>query len=1852
MSRLYLTLSLALAATAAAADPAPPSPRPGGRSDREHDIILVMDVSGSMLFDTKEGGKTIMGPSDINGIRFDAINLILDSARPEDRVALVLFAGSTAVPTLYIDGSGYVGMNRTYTRDGVAIKGRDFLKQLVKEILDHEESIVKDKEKGKASAAADYLQYNLKKTPTGNTFSLADGTSIIGTLKTIAKADSKLLTDSGSNRAPWLFLFTDGDEDPPEADAFEMAPPHKLKIGGGHHLQFENVEVKTHYDYIRDKKYFIDPDPRSKRRKWKPLVQNLLEGENMRDPEMKPYRDKQVRVITFAIGKQCDKELLQTLADQINPAASKGFGHYAAENVGDVVKELKVAYWGLRDCFVKDLDRKATGDYEEFTSPVTDPWLDMGLLLYRKKKTDNGEETVIVAPEDGQVVVSAVRPGENGPATVDLKDFRPRKSRSHWYYYLAPETEEDKVLRAKLKGAAVNLSVRKAESADFVCTAILRTPTPLFAAQHPAYDSAYSPLDAVPFEVEFKPDPSHEDFQATQFVVWASLTRLSGEMKEVAKIQLKQEGARFLGEYVFHRDPQNRDNSLPGKYAVDIEITGSGPGPLQGFRFRLPRSLIRVTDYPNVNLSSDKLVVSPDDKGFFRARLGVTLANVGNKELLVGRDKSRVMATLRAEFVGAAALAGKGPTKLEASKFKLEKEIRLPGGEFKGAILELPATAVSRIPADIYTGGQIEVRVPWKTEAFSIPVTVRKDRWKLELVDPAKGLTLDFSGPGAEPVSAKLLARLKTSLPVEEDVWLSKSGSADNPPERSIQIPLAGSKPNVTLTIDGLEAAVATPKGGKTIDLRVPRPEGLADGSWDGKIYLVGPAVEPLPIPISLVRGLWKLVLPKGQKVLVDFSDRNKMEERVSLPARLDTVGPGKAVVRLGDEKTKDAAHEGAKRLPVRFEGGDSANPVEAVVELLGEDAVEPSGRPLTLVLKRPKVLPPDTTWKGKLYLVGKDVVPLEIPLEVCRNRWKLEADPELTVNVASRAGSASTRPTIGVGLRDAPPGVTENVEWRLSKEWSGTKVGDGELLKFSRRGPGGAATLRVPVKGLGNPITAGADRGSGELCLAEVHGELPAGEYVCELYLAGEGVESRPVTLRLRVDQPVVCLEDDPEPIQKLSALAPAGRDLKWSFRLRTELEKESSPAQYAAFAEVLKNIPLKRKDGGDELPIAVVSGADRLLLQLKVPASVREGEFVGQLRLDLNRAKAGAAAVLVELPLHLHVAHFAARLAKSELRLEPVKASGANPAPPRAEGKVRLRKAPSEKAVRWWVEHLPADPKDGIFKPLDAGHLDVLMNDKSVMKQGGRPNGPSNPLGPNESIELTVRATNYADLPPGWYAARLRFHSEAADLAQVVEGYPDDLRVVVLVKGLVVGEPEFGKAYQFMKPGEFSVVVTAYDCEPGDGYVYERRDNDKQKRHNPCKLGSPTELGAPKELGTAGQAVRHFKYKVPVRPWQAGHNPFVVSWDWFTEQNEAEHAERQVDVDAEGEITVTPQLAATGETVVVHAVVDPGSVPPGGLTLNVVPPRTKEFSLQLHPVERKGYLEETCKLDEAGVYTISKPPNGKDEIPQTAKAEAVFAVREGVKDADMLYGCGKIGRAILFWRNDIDHVQIQHVLDLENKGETDCRYTARLRFPSDGGVGRSIIEPKGLDRLDPPANLREADAESPLDVKLLVDGQEKAVAEGKIKAGRSLELGVAGEIAAAVRQQAGEGSGSWSRVNGMYVEVTLQWDGKEEKRTIAVPLVVQTKHGGLQGGVAACLYVAVLGLAGFGAHRWWVNGGRTWFQRLYGSNSGGQPPGPDDPDMPVSGTHASTDATSVPRQPGPVESPGHREEELPPGW
>jgi hypothetical protein len=807
-------------------------------ADLPQDLILAVDVSFSMTEPFESRGRTFPA-SDPEGIRWDGLRFVLDVARPQDRIALVLYRGEAVVVSTRIDPSGFVDLSHSYNGKS----GRALLEAVLTEIQQKEQEAVKKK-----AQIEDYVLDSLGGFKVG----MWPGTSTKLTLDTIKK--DLLKGVDPAQRPTWVLVFTDGmDEKPfPDDNDRDWKMPRQ-----GHQ--------RSDYDYI-DQLADISP-----------TKLNGLAGEWVKD-----YRERQVPVFTFALGSECHLPFLQAISDNSHPPSleARSSASYNPQNSSELLEVLQQVRWELRQYWVVPVaPARHRPEQEIFRTSEAGIWQDLGVLLFRNRLRGGQPEGKALAPLSKDVAVPRLVSAEG--AATDLPDLQPRMSRSHWYYSCP---NDDSRFQGRLEWT---ISHQTADDSNYQskCFAAVRTRQPLFAFREPRQAGRYTPKDAIPLEVVFTPQTislrdgkeeipfAADDFQVTARVFPLKAPREGRDLtlallpledggpaaKTLRVVNVDRAARRFRTELVLDPDPESKGKpELLGRYAVDVTITGL-QGPLEGAKRRLLRSTFEVAAYPGVYLPDEPIVISSSGPDTVRATIATGLKidtdprrNVANLSLRVSKG------------VGVGEL-------VKPELFQLvPKQLALYGREGTFQV-ELPAEQWAALTVGRHKGGRLEVKAPWQDWTAAASVELVADRTPCPV--SASPVTFDFSTDADQKQTRKVFASLDTRLTTRELVWLNTSEKTDgkapetlvldptlNPKGKKIKLPAQGLGERVELNV-----GMTPPQ--ERLSLTLARgDEPLAPDRYRTVLWVVGPGVTPAPVPVEVVVDQPKAVLEQDDK--------------------------------------------------------------------------------------------------------------------------------------------------------------------------------------------------------------------------------------------------------------------------------------------------------------------------------------------------------------------------------------------------------------------------------------------------------------------------------------------------------------------------------------------------------------------------------------------------------------------------------------------------------------------------------------------------------------------------------------------------------------------------------------------------------------------------------------------------------------------------------------------------------------------------------------------------------------------------------------------------------------------------
>jgi hypothetical protein len=829
--------------------------------DKPHDLVLAVDISYSMVrhFPPTLRQGAWLPPSDPEGIRWDAVQFAIDLARPKDRIALVVFRGEPLVLTQFLDPSGFVTIGGDKHYDGKT--GRELLKTVVAEIQADEiktastnlERVAEARQRNpnfeyeKVSYAypdLDRVASLRRHTPGNIDGSIWDGTSIVFTLETIKKR--LLPRQATDDRQGWVLLFTDG---------FEASPLLTDPATGRERPATAEEDAPHAYKYA-DFKY----------------VGELMAARN--DPaeldrqvekRVREFRDKRVPIFTFGLGDDCFMPFLRRISEKSNPPGVRipGASHHAVNNLV-MFEQIRQVAWELRQNWLTPPPRVGT---ESFDTPRVGIWHDLSLLLFLESLNPRAKRLAL-AP-DG-VDVKAVK------GKVENPSLAPLTSRSHYFYYLAPDSKVKE--QVGIDGALRFVPHRPAGltgDAQFRYYLGLRTEKPLFEYREPAAgEPRYTPKDLIPFEVAFHPD-DRGLFRARDFTVQATLVPAPeagraaraypgrGSPQDPLPLGLVMPAERLFrheriaGSPGFTLDdnphgPKNPD--LVGPFYVEVLITGTA-GPLRGAERRLIRRTIAIKDYPELKITTPQIRLSNAGEDAGRAAVPMELDMV--------TEPTGHVADLTAEVRPAADADGKSPFPAEALEIA-HGEDHAPGGKLelygrRGVFhIALPAGKWAGLRPGENNTLTFQVRTPWAKAPVTVPITIAKERYRAS----APAAVFDFS---VKEVSGKkeLPVTLHTRLQTEERVFLSaeRKWFVDEKTYREAETQTLEFKGDdnqvLQAEVTGLGGKGVLVKGGvaagAVLPLAVTPKRALSAGRFRRTFYLIGPAVEPAAVTVEVV---------------------------------------------------------------------------------------------------------------------------------------------------------------------------------------------------------------------------------------------------------------------------------------------------------------------------------------------------------------------------------------------------------------------------------------------------------------------------------------------------------------------------------------------------------------------------------------------------------------------------------------------------------------------------------------------------------------------------------------------------------------------------------------------------------------------------------------------------------------------------------------------------------------------------------------------------------------------------------------------------------------------------------------
>ena len=602
---------------------------PAKRAEAPLDLIVVVDVSLSMSKNyntlTKDkDGKITWSATDPEGIRWDGIQFLIDTANDEDRVALVIFRTDAALVTAGLPNqkNGYVMMK----------DGRKALKEAVRRLQEHELSLEKTAElqlaptveqsraeedapllltKPKENRLEDFLPMPAATGETRWAY-LGSGTSNVLTLRALAEWE---LLAKIAERPQYVLLFTDG-EDACYYQNFNMRTPGATnplwkgdkpfrlidKPNESKIIQWGGAALESMIppDFLKlspaDRKNFDESKYKALREK--DVLSRIQRNEPIIDITLATLRKANVNVFTFGLGPDVEKTMLERIVSGARPTSGvkdfRGATFFAKDNL-KLFEQLQHVGWELRERWkVTGVPSRTSKTEAGFNTPSLDVCQSLGALTYSKLPNQAQAQ----AP-----LKSLLRPGDP-PITA-----RTYSSRSHDYLQVLPQAGT----------GPREISVEHPEGREAICEFGLRPITPSVELAQPDPTVGYSLLDAIPVRVDFE-DIETAKLEPAMFRVTARIFRNGPDGTPQATYELALEtrmhapgSPKWSFEKKWHVARAAFESNILaaamcGEWNLDVEIETVCTDekfpdhPLGKAKRKLLRRQFRIDGYPKLKL--------------------------------------------------------------------------------------------------------------------------------------------------------------------------------------------------------------------------------------------------------------------------------------------------------------------------------------------------------------------------------------------------------------------------------------------------------------------------------------------------------------------------------------------------------------------------------------------------------------------------------------------------------------------------------------------------------------------------------------------------------------------------------------------------------------------------------------------------------------------------------------------------------------------------------------------------------------------------------------------------------------------------------------------------------------------------------------------------------------------------------------------------------------------------------------------------------------------------------------------------------------------------------------------------
>jgi hypothetical protein len=676
---------------------------------QNRDTVISVDMSLSLVGNPE---ATNLPPSDPQGLHWDGIDFIINSAGSGDRIGLQIFRFNSIMVSRLIDPSGMVHLDREYTLANQKKKtGRAWMLDLVHELREFEQTT-------KNGPPRNELEIPF----VGKPFLFTHGTSSLLALRALDKLQVFKVDD---NRENLLILFTDGMEE----FSYGFYQNDIAKFKSVYDVDFYGSVDELDFDAVKDLANIKND------------AKQFAKFLNSRCSFLQQTRTP---LIAFGLGANCDMKLLEGLASSSGFVRNKSGKAIAVKSNIDLFDKMRDFQWDWSEKWVKKINYKSQNKNKNVSLSFIKEFKELDFYGYRI---------------DSDGIASA--PGGEKPNIVDSAAgfipqslYRSSGVKSHWYYSFVFDNFDT----TKFTNGFVDFPEKNGDL--FACFGV-RAQYPDFTRVKPD-GVKYSVKEPVPFG--FRCISNTKLLKAEFFDLEVVARKKGGESSKRTDLELRvplsfkvgptDEGV-FSGNLTF--DGSFGFEGLVDKYSGDWEYDVIATGksnvefPLSGFFKRVFTGTFQVGGLPGVQFSKDQLVFKNSNP---------RVSSLEVKPLIqVSAFPSVENISLVTKFVPETKFAWAG------GSVSVQTKGSFTTGSEKVITVQLDQNVYRKLDNGKVTLGKLVSQLPWGVEC-SLPIEVEKVSYSGEVLD--KNIVLDFSGK--KKVLAEPVLRLVSNDKAEEKV--------------------------------------------------------------------------------------------------------------------------------------------------------------------------------------------------------------------------------------------------------------------------------------------------------------------------------------------------------------------------------------------------------------------------------------------------------------------------------------------------------------------------------------------------------------------------------------------------------------------------------------------------------------------------------------------------------------------------------------------------------------------------------------------------------------------------------------------------------------------------------------------------------------------------------------------------------------------------------------------------------------------------------------------------------------------------------------------------------------------------